>query len=862
MSGMPKLPPVPGAGIGYSAPALNRRSLPIFELEHRVVASLQSNPRLILQAPTGSGKSTQIPQILLDHGLLGTGECIVLQPRRLATRMLASRVAQERSCRLGGEVGYQIRLDQVASAETRIRFVTEGVLLRKMLSDPTLDGIQALVFDEFHERHLYGDITLAKALELQQQLRPDLLLVVMSATLETAVLQRYMAPCEVLTSEGRSHPVHIEYLERSRQDAPVWETATEELERLAPSTEGDVLVFMPGAFEIQRTLQAMEHSRVARLFRFFPLHGELSPAQQDAAVAPCNSRKVIVSTNVAETSLTIAGVRLVIDAGLAKIARFDPYRGINTLLVEKISRAASDQRAGRAGRTAPGHCLRLWTEREHQDRAPQELPEIRRLDLSEVVLTLKASGVEDIRQFRWLEPPDARALERAQTLLEDLGALHPDTSAITPLGRRMLAFPTHPRHARMLLAAEKLGCVPEAALLAALTQGRAVLRRPENSQMEQDRDRQLGEVADSDFELLLRAHRYAEESQFNPQRCRTLGIHALAAREAAALADQLLRIARDEGLSTRSNSDPEALAKCILAGFPDHVALRADSGTLRCQLVHQRRGLLARESTVRSPLLVACEIREVQVKGELETLLSLALAIREEWLREIYPEAFHSETRVAYDPSIRRVTARKLTRFRDLILRSENSEQIPLEDAAALLAKEVAAGSCPLKNWDHSVEQWILRLNSLADWCPEFELPKLGEADRQVLVEQICHGALGYKELKERPVWPVVKSWLSAGQQDLLERFAPERIALPSGRMFKLTYQAGTPPTLAARIQDLYGVESELRIANGRVPLVIQVLAPSHRPIQITQNLATFWRDSYPKIRQELQRKYPRHEWR
>jgi len=867
---------------------LNRRELPIFELESALTAALAAHSRLVLQAPTGSGKSTQVPQIVLDHGLAGAGEIVVLQPRRLATRMLAARVAQERRGRLGDEVGYQIRLDRVCSAKTRIRFVTEGILLRQMLAAPRLPGINVIVFDEFHERHLYGDITLARALDLQERLRPDLKLVVMSATLDAGALQKYLAPCELLTSRGRTFPVDHEYLNKPLGEAPVWEAAADEFERLARQTEGDALVFMPGSYEIQRTIQAIKNTRAGSQCLVLPLHGELSAADQDAAVAQYERRKVIVSTNVAETSLTIDGVRLVIDSGLAKIARFDPYRGINTLLVERISRASADQRAGRAGRTAPGRCLRLWTEREHHERAAQELPEVKRLDLAEVVLTLKASGVEDVAAFRWLEAPDARGLERALTLLTDLGALRRDAlprvpisatessdeksdgdtrervpPSITPLGRRMLAFPVHPRYARMLLAAHALGCVPAAALIAALTQGRNLLRRAEGKQMEQDRENHLGETGGSDFFMLIRAHRFAEERNFNPQACRELGVNVMAAREAAALAEQFVRIAREEGLDTtaRDTAD-EALQRCVLAGFPDMVALRLDSGTLRCALVHGRKGVLARESVVTTPLLVASEVREVAIRGEVETLLTLGTAIREEWLRELFPESFRETTEVFFDSSLRRVVAKRQTRFHDLVLHAEQTDKVPHEQAAALLAREVEAGRCPLKNWDNAVDQWILRLNQLVDWYPEFELPRLGDDDRRMLVEQICFGTTSYKEIKERAVWPTVRSWLSDAQQELLEKYAPERLELPNGRKAKIIYDARAAPTIATRIQDLYGVTGELRIAGNRVPLVIQVLAPNHRPIQITQNLATFWKESYPKIKQELQRKYPKHEWR
>ncbi|HMJ06988.1 MAG TPA: helicase-related protein, partial [Chthoniobacterales bacterium] len=482
----------------------SRRELPIFELENAIISALRTQPRLILQAPTGSGKSTQVPQMLLDHGLLGEREVVILQPRRLAARLLAARVATERASRLGDEVGYQIRFENVVSKRTRIRFVTEGILLRQLMHDPELSRVGAILFDEFHERHLYGDITLARALRLQETTRPDLKLVVMSATIDAGALEKFLEPCALLTSTGRQHPVALEYLPKpiGAGAEAIWDLAANELERLARSTEGDVLIFMPGKYEITRTLSAVRASRVSGQFVALPLYGELTPAEQDAALARYEKRKVIVATNVAETSLTIEGVRVVIDSGLARIARFDPRRGINTLLIEKISRASADQRTGRAGRTASGHCLRLWTEREQMERPAQELPEVKRLDLAEVVLTLKASGVDDIAQFRWLEPPEPRALARAEELLVDLGALMERKGApasslhssnlpvgnshhgsITPLGRRMLAFPVHPRYARMLLSAAEHGCVRAIALIAAVTQGRSLLRRAEGKQV-------------------------------------------------------------------------------------------------------------------------------------------------------------------------------------------------------------------------------------------------------------------------------------------------------------------------------------------------------------------------------------------
>lgn len=881
-------------------------SLPIYAIESELVAQARQQSRLILSAPTGSGKSTQVPQILLRHGLLDQGEVVVLQPRRLATRLLARRVAEELGVSLGREVGYQVRFENVTSAATRIRFVTEGILLRQMLGDEALEGVSTIVFDEFHERHLYGDITLARALDLQARQRPDLRLIVMSATLDAQRLQTYLHPCAVLRSEGRTFPVEIEYLDRPAysDERPVWDQAADAFAAHARRTEtGDVLVFMPGAYEIQRTLEAMRARPESRGYIFLALHGELAPKDQDAAVARYDRPKIVVATNVAETSITIDGVRLVIDSGLARIPRHDPWRGINTLLIEKISRASADQRAGRAGRTAAGTCRRLWSLDEHAHRSAQELPEIRRLDLAEVVLTLKAAGVADLQKFRWLDPPEAQALAHAEELLIDLGALAPSPeigrgqgaahgtaepgagagakdvvpaggraspaaggpSVITALGRRMLTFPVHPRYARLLLAAQEYGCVRDAALIAALTQGRDLLLRKVDKETVRSREDRLGDQADSDFFQVIRAWEYAAQNDFRLEACRRVGVHALTARQVASLFENFLRLAEREGLDIGARPLNEvALRRCILMAFSDHVARRVDSGTLRCEMVHGRKGVLARESVVHQrPVLVAAEVREVGGRGgEVSTILSLATAIEPAWLQEAFPGDLERGARVYYDPTARRVFAEEQLKFRGLALEARRLDPPPEDAAARLLAEEVLAGRLTLAQWDHAVDQWICRLNCLARWCPELELPAIGEADRRDLVEQLCHGAFGYKEIKERPAIPVVRSWLSAAQAQWVDHLAPERLELSNGRRPKVTYAADLPPTIALRIQELFGVEQTPRIAKGRVSVTVQILAPSMRPVQVTQDLGSFWREHYPRLKSELQRKYPKHEWR
>jgi ATP-dependent helicase HrpB len=846
---------------------MTQHVLPIYDVADALVETLAKEPRLLLTAPTGSGKSTQVPQILLDRGLLGAGEVVVLQPRRLAARLLAARVAEERGVALGTEVGYQVRFDSRVSENTRIRYVTEGILLRRLLTEPALDSVSAILFDEFHERHVYGDITLARARMLQDSARPDLKLVVMSATLDTGLVRDYLA-CPVLSTAGRVYPVEVEYLpapvEARRQ--PVWDTAAAAFERLVQTgVEGDVLVFMPGAYEIMRTIDAIGDLVCARGWTVLPLYGDLPPAQQDQAVRPGTGRKVVVATNVAETSITIADVGAVIDSGLARKARFDPHRGINTLLIESISQASADQRAGRAGRTAPGRCLRLWTAQEQHARPRHEVPEIRRLDLAEILLVLKAQGIAEARAFPWLEAPEEKAVQRAEQLLRDLGAADARSGEITALGQRMVLFPLHPRYARLLMAGHAYGCTREAALIAALTQDRDLLIRRPLKSVQEAREDLLGERADSDFFILMRAWRYAQQHGFRLDACRRLGIHANTARQVTALCQQFLRLAEEQGLDLQEHAaTQETLRKCLLTAFSDQLACRRDAGTLRCDLVHGRRGELVRDSVVRhSRLFVAAEIDEIEpAHGDLTVLLRLATAVEETWLEELFPGERSERTEVTFDATGKRVVTRHVTLFRDLVLGTRLGGPPPEEAAAALLAREVLDKRFALKHWTPAVDQWLYRLNGLARWCPELGLPVIDAEARAFLVQQICLGSFSARELMDQPVWPVLKSWLAPGQETLIEQHAPERLQLPGGRWGRIRYVEDGPPVLSATIQDLYDLDETPTIAMGRQSLVVEILAPNQRPVQVTQDLAGFWATTYPTLKKMLQKRYPKHAWR
>ncbi|MRR52673.1 MAG: helicase, partial [Rhodocyclaceae bacterium] len=395
------------------------------------------------------------------------------------------------------------------------------------------------------------------------------------------------------------------------------------------------------------------------------------------------------------------------------------------------------------------------------------------------------------------------------------------------------------------------------------TQGRDLLLRNVDNSVWRAREDLLGDKAASDFWILMRAWTYAARNDFKLEACRRIGVHAITARQVGPLVEQFLEIARKEGLDARQGeAKDEALRKCILIGFSDRVARRLDEGTLRCDLVHGRRGMLARESAVQnSPLLVAAEVREVEGKDKaVNTLLTLATAIEESWLREFFPEDFEGALRVFYDSTSKRVYAEEQVRFRGLAIGSRRVEPPPADQAAALLADEIIAGRLVLQEWDHAVEQFITRLNLLAQWCPEFELPPITEPDRRSLVEQVCHGALGYKDIKNKPVREVVRGWLNEHQQSLLDKHAPERLTLANGRTPKVVYEPGQAPHVSMRIQELYGVHATPRIALGQVAVVVHVLTPGMKPVQITQDLESFWRDHYPRVKQELQRRYPKHE--
>ncbi|MGB0744744.1 MAG: ATP-dependent helicase C-terminal domain-containing protein, partial [Opitutales bacterium] len=620
-------------------------------------------------------------------------------------------------------------------------------------------------------------------------------------------------------------------------------------------------------FEIRKTIEAIERLPESNGIEVLPLHGELSPEAQDNAVRSGGGRKVIVSTNVAETSITIEGVRLVIDGGLARVARYDARRGINSILIESISQSSAEQRKGRAGRTGPGKCIRLWSDAEHAARTTHEAPEVKRVDLAESLLMLAVAGIHPATDFAWFETPEAEALERAVTFLQDLGAIDASGKA-TDLGRKMAAFPLHPRYARMLIEADRLGVLPDAALIAGISQGRPFYRASREDRVRREQLRQVEDHADesSDFFVLLRAFELAQAAKFNPAACGELGIHGAAARQAGESARQILKLAERAGLDGRETTEgsKDALLRCIFLAFADHLCLRNDKGTRRCKMVHGRSGELRRESIVNSPLFVAAEIEERELRGDVGVLLGLASCVERGWISEYFAEALGEGSFTEYDASVRRVVSCAQVRFRDLVLEEAAAAEPDLDQAAGLLAREVAEGRLNLKQWDAVVENWIQRVNFVARHCPETEVATIDDEARLLLIEQICHGATSYKEIKDRPVLRTVQEWIRPEQQYYIETYAPAELDLPRRkRPARLRYEADGRAFIASKLQDFYDLPGDsLRVANGQVPLVIELLAPNGRPAHVTDDLDGFWGGAYHHVRKELAGRYPKHEWR
>ncbi len=871
-------------------PAL--RPLPIDDVLPALVGALREHSAVVLRAPAGAGKTTRVPPALLDAGLApGRGRIVMLEPRRIAARAAARRIAHERGVLVGDLVGYQVRFDERTSAATRIVAVTDGILLRQLQGDPFLEGVDVVLFDEFHERSLSSDLALGMVRRVQQTVRPDLKVVVMSATLAAAPIAAYLGACPVVESEGRLFPVEIEHQRRpDRRPLPVRTAAA--VDDVLGRTTGDILVFLPGVGEIRRTARELESATRRMGLAVMPLYGDLPPEEQDRVLSPCDRRKVVLATNVAETSITIDGITAVVDTGLAKVMRFDAHVGLDRLELTPVSKASADQRAGRAGRTQPGYCLRLWDETTHRHRPEQEEAEIRRVDLAGAVLELRCWGEGNVRAFPWFEPPREDAVAQAEELLERLGALErrhvnparsdkPDSGVakVTDLGRRMVQLPVHPRLARLLVEGQRMGQSERCALLAALLSERDPFQRDgaQNPGFSEKPGFIPAARHRSPSDVLDRLAAFEEYVAHGRRESHLGTVNIGAARFIARARDQLLRLLRhelpvgrisnpSEGLEGGAaagrignpsyHSADEAVLRALLAAYPDRLARRRDAGSPKGLMVGGRGVRLAPQSAVLdAPLFLCVDIDA----GETDALVRQASAIERDWLPA---ERLRTADELFFHPSQRQVVARRRVYWDDLLLEESPIALPDSEEVAEVLHGEA------LRQWalvypadDPAVQSFVARVQCLAAWMPEASLPALDEAHLGDVLQELCRSCRSFTELRKAPWLAALQGRLTWDQRQLLEREAPERLAVPSGNRIRVTYEEGRPPVLAVRIQEVFGLRDTPRIAGGRVPVVLHLLGPNMRPQQITDDLASFWANTYPLVRKELRRRYPKHAW-
>jgi len=813
-----------------------RTPLPIDAALPRLVEVLRRDGAAVLCAPPGAGKTTRVPPALLDAGLADGGEIVVLQPRRLPTRLGAERVAAELGEKPGETVGYQMRYESVGGPRTRIRFLTEGTLMRRLLADPELSGVSVVVFDEVHERNLATDVALALADRLRRTARPDLKLLAMSATLEAEKFAEYLAPCEVIAVEGRPHPVQVEHLERA-DDRPLHLQVAGAVKRLlAAGVEGHVLVFLPGAAEIRRAAQALEDLAREKDLRVLPLHGALPAREQQAPLAPSERRKIVLATNVAETSVTIEGIGAVVDSGLARVAGYSPFSGLPTLRLARISQASAVQRAGRAGRTQAGVALRLYTREDFLARPAHDVPEILRADLAETALQLLGIGV-DPEGLRWLDPPPVAAWEGARELLARLGALR--GGAVTELGRRMLAFPVHPRLARWIVEGEDRGVARDAALLAALASERDIrARRLEGA----------GAATRSGPSDLLELRDLLTEAERGG---RAGGLDPSAVEAVRRAARHLARLARDRAPS-REATEEELLA-LVLQGFPDRVARRRAPRSRELVLATGQTATLSEESVcTEADLLVAVEAED-RPGG---AVVRLASAIEPEWLLD--REEIEEDDELVFDAERERVERVERIRYGSLVLDESRRPAPPSPEASALLVREAFRAFERLVDpeaWREARARLELARQHM------LEIPPPDEAWLRMALTRLAQGLTRFEELRAMDLLEALLSDLLGERRARFEELFPLRVRLGGGRQVKVRYEEGRPPWVEARIQDFFGMAEGPVIAGGRIPLTLHLLAPNQRAVQVTQDLAGFWERHYPALRKELSRRYPRHAW-
>jgi ATP-dependent helicase HrpB len=799
--------------------------LPIDAVLDELSAALAENNAAVLVAPPGAGKTTRVPLALLDEPWVGSKKIIVLEPRRIAARASAERMAKTLGERVGDTVGYRVRFGSKVSRATRIEVVTEGIFSRQILDDPELTGVAAVLFDEFHERSLDADLGLALARDAQTGLREDLRILVMSATLDGARVAKLLGDAPVIASEGRAYPVETRYLGR-KPDAPLERQMADAIGNALRADPGSVLAFLPGAAEIRRTQNFLGERIHDAGIEIVPLFGALDAAVQDRAIqpAPKGSRKVVLATSIAETSLTIEGVRIVVDSGVARVPRYEPDIGLTRLETVRASRAAVDQRRGRAGRTEPGVCYRLWDEPQTASLAAYTQPEILSADLSSLVLDLAQWGISDPASLTFLDPPPAPALNEARTLLRELGALDGD-GRITAEGKSLRALALPPRLARMIVDSHRLGAGVQAATIAAVLTERGL----------------GGDSVDLDARL----------DQFRRDRSqRAASARSLAERWAS-------QVAATEGAP--SSDEAPSTGVMLAFAFPDRAARNRGNGTF--VLANGRGAAVDQASALaRAPYIAVAELTGTAASGRV--LLAAPIAQAELELR--FADQIESTDEITFDRNAMALRARRKRTLHAITLSEAPLTLTPSAETARVMADGLVAAGLDRLPWSKPLQQWrgrvmFLRKAEGESW-PDLSDDALA-AQRESWLVPVLFEKTSLKEFSAGDLSDALMALLPWELRARLEREAPTHFEAPTGTKLPIDYEAEQGPTIAVRLQELFGLTTHPSIAKGAVPLVLELLSPAHRPVQVTRDLPGFWRGSYAAVRSDLRGRYPRHPW-
>lgn len=795
----------------------------------------------VLAAPPGSGKTTIVPLALLNERWLAGKKVLILEPRRLAARAAAMRMASLLAEKVGRTVGYQVRFDRQITEATRIEVLTEGILTRRLQNDTELSDVGLIIFDEFHERSLHADLALALCLDLCQ-MKDDLRLLIMSATLDTASVSRLLGKVPVVVGEGKSHEVKIDYLERP-STGRISDITSRAICRAVHEHAGDILAFLPGAGEIRDVHRQLEEEPALRELLILPLFGDLDQKAQDRAILPdpTGRRRVILATSIAETSLTIEGIGCVVDSGWSRRPRFDAGNGLSTLATVRVSKAAADQRAGRAGRLGPGSCLRLWTKEEDHGLIPFHPPEILTSDLANLALELALWGAGDLQSLRWLDPPRSGPYQQARTLLQTLGALTA-TGKITATGRQLAALPIHPRLGHMLLKAKATGHASLACDLAAILSERDILKGESRSRSADIRLRlSLLEMWRKD------GGQAVSQEGGDPESCR---------RVDRAARDWLRLVA-----GGRDVRDPDAIGNLLVYAYPDRIARRRPSERDRYLLASGRGTILPPADPLSaSEYLVIPQLDAGESEGRIFLAESLDLAD----LQSHHQELFCESRRVYWDePAARVVATRRLSLGEIIVEDKPLTDTDPAEIGQAMLAGigRMGLGCLP---WDHDSRQLQARVHCLRNWQPQTPWPDLGDDHLHgdlAWLEPYLGGISRADQLKRLDLTAILMAMLSWELQQRLAQDAPISITVSSGSRIRIDYRLDEPPLLAVRLQEMFGQSETPAICGGKVPLLVQLLSPARRPVQLTSDLGGFWRGSYREVRKELKGRYPKHFW-